>query len=104
MKLRFRSVPAPRPRGRWLARDLLLNMEDRTLVLGLRPLRTGHPVLRRLRLPRLGVQVHGDQQGIPLSIRRLRRLLSRHGVRVLGVEPDRGSLPDAFWVTARKAL
>jgi Methyltransferase domain/Glycosyl transferases group 1 len=102
VKLQVRSAPGQRPRAPVLAPPLLLNLEDRTLVLHLRPLRPCHPILRRLRLPRLGVHVHSGWKGVPLSIRYLHRVLRRHGIDPLSLEPERSQLDDVFWVTGRK--
>jgi len=102
LALQVRSAPGQRPRKPFHARDLLLNMEDRTVVLHLRPLQAGHPLLERLRLPRLGVHVHSRRRGVPLSIGYLHRVLRRHGIEPLSVEPDRSQTADVFWVTGRK--
>jgi hypothetical protein len=102
VQLQVRAAPGQRLRAPVLAPPLLLNLEDRTLVLHLRPLQPGHPILRRLRLPRLGVHVHSGWKGVPLSIRYLHRVLRRHGIEPLSLEPERSQLDDVFWVTGRK--
>lgn len=102
VKLKFRSAPGQRPHAPFLQRDLLFNMEDRTVVLRLRPLRPGHPVLSRVRIPLLGVQEHDGRGGIPLSMRHLLGVLRRHGIAPLSVERDQRRKGDMFWVTGRK--
>ena len=102
VKLKFRSAPGQRPNAPFLQRDLLFNMEDRTVILRLRPLRAGHPVLRRVRVPLLGVQEHDGRGGIPLSMRRLLGVLRKHGIAPLGVERDQRKKGDMFWVTGQK--
>jgi SAM-dependent methyltransferase len=102
VKLRFRSGPARHPRARFFERDLLFNLEDRTVGLHLQPLRTGPRMLRRLVVPRLGVQQHDGRRGIPLSIGRLVGLFRKHRIEPISVEPDGRQQGDMFWVTGRK--
>ena len=97
-----RAVPGQRRWAGFLPRSLRLNMEDHTLTLHLRSLRPGHPVWRRLRLPWLGVEEHGRWKGVPLSMRYLHRILRKHGIEPLSLEPERSQLDDVFWVTGRK--
>lgn len=104
VKLKFRSGPGCHPRASFLKRHLLFNMEDRTVILHLRPLHAGHPILQYLRVPRLGVQGHDGRTGIPLSMRHLLGVLRRHGIEPLSVEPDRRRQGDMFWVTGQKRI
>jgi hypothetical protein len=101
--LQFRSASGQRPHAPWLRRQLLFNMEDRTVDLHLRPLRAGHRLLRRLRVPWLSLRRHSGQEGIPLSIGHLLRVLHRAGLEELRIEPDRRQKGDLFWVTGKKA-
>jgi SAM-dependent methyltransferase len=102
VRLQFRSASGQRPHAPLLKRELLYNLEDRTVVLHLRPLRPGQPALSRIRLPWLGLRQHSEREGIPLSIGHLLRVLRKHGVEPLSVEPDRRKKGDLFWVTGKK--
>jgi SAM-dependent methyltransferase len=102
VKLQVCAAPVQRGRVPFFARDLPLYMEDRTLILCLRPPRAGHPALRHLRLPWLRVQEHSEWKGVPLSIPYLHRVLRRSGIEPLSVEPDWKQKAAVFWVTGRK--
>jgi hypothetical protein len=59
-------------------------------------------VLRRVRVPLLGVQEHDGRGGIPLSMRRLLGVLRKHGIAPLSVDRDQRKKGDMFWVTGQK--
>jgi SAM-dependent methyltransferase len=102
VKLQVCAAPGQRRRVPFFARDLPLYMENRTLIVHLRPLRAGHSALRRLRLPWLRVLEHSEWKGVPLSIRYLHRVLRRSGIEPLSVEPDGKQKATVFWVIGRK--